>query len=176
MELAYQKRVEILIKALAGRYKNINMPYDDLLQEGRLAAINAIPRWQKSNGNAKAIAWAWVYIWSRYRELSSAKCSEPEISFEERQNTENFNATDLYLNKYFTDDISEKNDVPGSTDPEKENAFSFLKNALSNGSGDIIRAIDKKVSKHEAAHKETVTVQRINQLHKKMEDHMFVMK
>lgn len=176
MELvSYHEKVEILIKALAKRYQNIDMPVEDLMQEGRIAAFRAIPQWQKSNGNAKAIAWAWVYIWARYRELSSSKQSQPEVSYEDRQDQENINATDLYLDRYFAndaDDTTEEGDISHVDIETKKSMFSFLKSALSNGYSDLAQKSDKTISRRQIAAREHVTVQRINQLTRKIENHL----
>jgi len=164
------ERMEAIVKVVTSRYSNlVDIPYSELVQEGYAAAANGMTRWRKTQGKAAMIAWGWIYVLSRCKELASKYSSGPEIvSYEEHENKETFNATDLYIEEYFAD-----TDEGESADPNdsqnKQNAFMFLKSALTNGYDDIVQRFEESISSQEIANREHLTRQRIDQLNRKVE-------
>jgi DNA-directed RNA polymerase specialized sigma subunit len=163
------------VKVLTKRYANlVDISYEDLLQEGYLAAMNGIRRWQKYEGQAAITAWAWIYVVSRYKELSVSGYSDTRVvSYEDIEKEGNINATDLYINKYFTDETEKGSEDLTNNNQNKQAAFMFLNAALTDGYGDIIQVSKDMVSSHEIASKRRVTTQRINQLNRKIENLYF---
>lgn len=164
------ERMEAIVKVVTARYKGcIPMPYDELLQEGYAAAAIGMTRWRKSQGKAAMIAWGWIYVLSRCKELASKCSSGPEIvSYEEHKNTETFNATELYIDEYFADTDEGEGADPNDSQ-NKQNAFMFLKSALTNGYDDIVQRFEESISSQEIANREHLTRQRIDQLNRKVE-------
>ena len=170
-----------ITKAITKRYENtVDMPYEELLQEGFAAALQGVQRWRKNQGRAAMIAWSWIYVLAKCKELSTSKHSGPEItSYEDRQDTENINATDLYIYSHFADKTAEVDNESGNdaifgNNQGKEAAFAFLKSALSNGYSDLTQKSDTATSLHQIAAREHVTIQRINQLNRKIENHLLI--
>lgn len=170
----YISRISIIVKTITKRYENsVDMPYEDLLQEGYIAAMNGVNRWHKEQSSAAIIAWAWIYILSRCKELSTSRYAQPEItSYEEHMDTNDINATDLYTNKYFIGEADTK--IISEISQQKKGAFLLLKKSLSNGYSDIAQRFEDSISPGSIADKEHLTIQRINQLNKKIEDYLFV--
>ncbi|MBU0768060.1 MAG: hypothetical protein KJ687_03060 [Proteobacteria bacterium] len=73
MDASILESVEPIIKKLARKYWfKINWEYEDLLQEGRLAALKAFQDWTKHKDKRMASLSSLVYLYAsnRFRELS----------------------------------------------------------------------------------------------------------
>ncbi|MFH1674286.1 MAG: hypothetical protein ABIF87_12785 [Pseudomonadota bacterium] len=70
-------QLDLLIRSIASRYKDtllFYMDYEDLVQEGRLAALKGFKRWMRHRAKRQATAsmssWVYLYVNNRFKELA----------------------------------------------------------------------------------------------------------
>lgn len=71
-------QLDLLIRSIASRYRDtllFSMDYEDLVQEGRLAALKGFGHWMRHRANRQATAsmssWIYLYVNNRFKELAS---------------------------------------------------------------------------------------------------------
>ena len=80
----FLKQIEPIIKSKIRKYRPYikNYEWEDLMQEGYLAALKAASCWKIDYDKAGLIAWTWIHIDSKFKELSM-KSNGREVSFED---------------------------------------------------------------------------------------------
>lgn len=93
--------LEILVRSIASKYQHLTLlSYNDLVQEGKLAALKGFKRWMTNQHENKKTAsiktWTYIYVTSRFKDLAGKKSdvSESEI---EAVESENEFAVNLYF-------------------------------------------------------------------------------
>ena len=68
----FLKQIEPIIKSKIRKYRPYirNADYDDLMQEGYLAALIAANRWKIDSDKAGLMAWTMIHVESKFKELS----------------------------------------------------------------------------------------------------------
>jgi DNA-directed RNA polymerase specialized sigma subunit len=79
----FLKQIEPIIKSKIRKYRPYikNADYNDLMQEGYLAALIAAKRWKIDRDKAGLMAWSMIHIESRFKELATK--STDTVSMEE---------------------------------------------------------------------------------------------
>ena len=78
----FLRQIEPIIKSKIRKYRPYikNYEWEDLMQEGYLAALKAANRWKIDTDKAGLIAWTWIHIDSKFKELSM-KSNGREVYF-----------------------------------------------------------------------------------------------
>jgi DNA-directed RNA polymerase specialized sigma subunit len=68
----FLKQIEPIIKSKIRKYRSYirHADYDDLMQEGYLAALIAANRWKIDSDKAGLMAWTMIHVESKFKELS----------------------------------------------------------------------------------------------------------
>ena len=94
--------LDILVRSIASKYHHLTpLSYNDLVQEGKLAALKGFKRWmtnQQSNKKAASIkTWTYIYVTSRFKELAGKKSRETALAVSESE----IEANEFTVNLYF---------------------------------------------------------------------------
>ena len=152
----FLKQIEPIIKSKIRKYRPYikNYEWEDLMQEGYLAALKAANRWKIDTDKAGLIAWTWIHIDSKFKELSM-KSNGREVYFEEL----NFEITqeDVHL-------VWGQSQSSPEQDEAREKIVELLIKSIPKFECFLERALDENLTGTAVAKKLGLTKQRISQL------------
>lgn len=175
---SFLKKVEPIIRLKAKRYRPYIKGYDyeDLIQEGRVAALEAMEKWMKSAPGregeptraANPVAWAWLRIEARFRTLGKRGYVGEESFDEIEEHTAGFAAE---ASTQAVADLFESHDELDENEARNAAISAAIKELLPKNYAKYIDAIGGDgLTPSAAAKVADVTPQRISQVTKIFEN------
>lgn len=154
------KQIEPIIKSKIKKYRPYikNFDFEDLMQEGYLAALIAANRWKIHPDKAGLIAWTWIHIESKFKELSM-KSNDKEVSIEDLE---------IEISQEQVSVSLDQNLGQGDYDERYEYMIKMLIKFMPKHEEFLERIIDENLTNISAAKDMGLTKQRISQLHKEI--------
>ena len=129
------------------------------MQEGYLAALIAANRWEIHPDKAGLIAWTWIHIESKFKELSM-KSNDKEVSMED---------LDIEISQEHVSMSINQGPEQWSHDGRHEDMIRMLINFMPKHKEFLERVIDENLTNLSAAKDMGLTKQRISQLKREVQ-------
>ncbi len=157
------KQIEPIIKSKIRKYRPYikNFDFEDLMQEGYLAALVAANRWKTQPNKAGLIAWTWIHIESKFKELSM-KSNDKEVSMED---------LDIEISQEQVHAVwgQSSNVMEQDQDEAQEKIARMLIRFMPKYEEFLERVVDENLTNISAAKDMGLTKQRISQLRKEVQ-------